>query len=106
MKKYRSLLLLLLLVPALSGTAQQNSDSLYRKPLKQVLAEVEQGFGIRIRYAGSMVRNKMVDYADWRYRTDADATLDNILRPLDMKVNNEGPASYKLKYYEYYRWPE
>ncbi|HEY4149137.1 MAG TPA: acetylxylan esterase [Chitinophagaceae bacterium] len=105
MKMYKSLIVLFLLMPALRGIAQQDSDSMYQKPLKQVLAEVEQRFGVKIKYPDSMVRNKTVPYADWRYRTDADATLDNILRPLDMKVNKEAPGSYKLKYYEYYRWP-
>ena len=89
----------------LSATAQQSSDAQYRKPLKQVLSEIEQHFGVKIKYADSMVQDKSVLYADWRYRTDADATLENVLRPLDMKVNKEGATTYKLKYYEYYRWP-
>src|SRR5258705_378021 len=105
MKKNIFLLLIALPFGLLHGTAQQNSDAQYQKPLKQVLAEVEKRFGVKIKYPDSMVQNKQVAYADWRYRTNADATRDNILRPFDMKVNKESPTSYKLKYYEYYRWP-
>ena len=104
MKKSR-LLSLLLLVVALPALAQQNSDARYQKPLKQVLSEIEQRFKVKIKYSDSMVLNKTVSYADWRYRTDADATLESILSPFDMKVNKEGATTYKLKYYEYYRWP-
>lgn len=85
-------------------SAQENSDNLYQKPLKQVLKDVENKFGVKIRYTDSMVLNKTVNYADWRFRNNADETLANILAPLDMKVNKEGDKKYKLKYYEYYRW--
>lgn len=87
-----------------SCLAQQTSDDSYKKSLKQVLTEVQSRFGVKIKYADTMVANKWVTYADWRYRTTADVTLDNILAPLDMKVNKEGKKQYKLKYYEYYRW--
>jgi dienelactone hydrolase len=30
--------------------------------------------------------------------------LTNVLTPLDLKVNKEGPGRYKLKEYEYFRW--
>jgi sugar phosphate isomerase/epimerase len=86
-------------------SAQGNTDNLYAKPLKQVLTEIEKKYGIKIKYDESMVANKTVNYADWRYRNDAEATLDNVLKPLDMKVKKEGDKTYKLSYYEYYRWP-
>ncbi len=85
-------------------SAQENSDNLYQKPLKQVLKDVENKFGVTIKFTDSMVQNKVVNYADWRFRSTADETLANVLAPLDMKVNKEGDKRYKLKYYEYYRW--
>ncbi len=51
-----------------------------------------------------MVMNKKVTYAEWKFRADAETTLDNILKPLEMKVRKEKEKVYKLAYYEYYRW--
>jgi len=86
-------------------SAQLSSDNSYRKPLKEVLTDIEKKYGIKINYADSMVANKTVAYADWRYRNDVEETLDNVLRPLDMKVRKDNDKVYKLGYYEYYRWP-
>jgi dienelactone hydrolase len=82
----------------------QNTDNQYRKPLLQVLRDVESRFKVKIKYADPQVKDKWVNYADWRFRANADETLANILTPLDMKVNKEKPGLYKLKEYEYYRW--
>lgn len=93
----------LLLSPA--WVFSQNSDNAYRKPLKQVLSEVEKKYNIKVRYVDSVVAGKWVTYADWKYRPDAEVTLNNILQPLEMKVKADGPGKYKLSNYEYYRWP-
>jgi len=82
----------------------QNTDNQYKKPLLQVLKDVETRFNVKIKYAEPQVKDKWVNYADWRFRGNVDETLDNILTPLDMKVNKEKPGLYKLKEYEYYRW--
>lgn len=82
----------------------QNTDNQYRKPLLQVLKDVETRFNVKIKYADAQVNDKWVNYADWRFRGNVDETLANILTPLDMKVNKEKPGLYKLKEYEYYRW--
>ena len=84
--------------------AQLNTDNLYRKPLKEVLVDIQKKYGVQIKYVDSMVINKWVNYADWRYRTDVDVTLDNVLSPLDLKVKKEKDKVYKLSYFEYYRW--
>ncbi|KAI9453504.1 Alpha/Beta hydrolase protein [Russula earlei] len=84
--------------------AQQTSDDAYKRPLKEVLADVQKKYGVTIKYADSMVANKWVAYADWRYRTDVETTLDNILKPLDLKVKKDKEKVYKLSAYEYYRW--
>lgn len=98
-----SLLLCGSLCPSLLH-AQLNTDNAYAKPLKEVLANIEKKFSVRIKYADSMVAGKMVNYAAWRYRNDVETTLDNVLSPLDMKVKKEKDKVYKLSYYEYYRW--
>ena len=83
--------------------AQQTSDSAYKRPLKTVLEDVQKRYNIRIKYTDKQVAGKYVAYADWRYRPTLEATLDNILTPLDLKVRKDKDA-YKLSEYEYYRW--
>lgn len=82
----------------------QDSDDKYRMPLKDVISILEERYDISIRYDENQVKDKWLNYAAWRFRTDVDETLRNILAPLDLKVNKEGQGKYKLKEYEYYRW--
>ncbi|MDI3321141.1 alpha/beta hydrolase family protein [Pinibacter soli] len=100
----RTTITILFLVFFSQTFAQQNADEKYKKPLKQVLQEVQTKFNVRIKFDNKMVADKWVSYADWRYRENVDATLANILTPFDMKVNKENDSTYKLKEYEYYRW--
>lgn len=83
----------------------QNSDDQYRKPLKEVLENIEKRFKVTLQYTPEMVKDKYVNYAEWRFRGDAEQTLKNVLLPLDMKADKSGEVRYKVKYYEYYRWP-
>ncbi|MEJ8819839.1 sugar phosphate isomerase/epimerase family protein [Lacibacter sp. H407] len=85
--------------------AQLNTDNQYSKPLKEVLNDVQKKYGVTIKFVDSMVKNKMVTYAEWKYRPDVEVTLDNILKPLELKVKKEKDKQYKLSAYEYYRWP-
>ncbi|GGH10261.1 acetylxylan esterase [Sphingobacterium alkalisoli] len=103
MNKYGAILsfMLILLSEVISA---QDSDHQYRKPLKEVIELLEKRYHITIKYSEAQVEGKWLDYADWRFRTDVDQTLRNVLAPLDMKVNKEGDGKYKLKEYEYYRW--
>ncbi len=80
-----------------------NSDNEYKKPLKQVLTEIQDKFHVKVKYDEKMVKDLVVPYADWRYKPTAAKTLAAVLAPLDMKVNEEGPGVFKLKYYEYSR---
>jgi sugar phosphate isomerase/epimerase/dienelactone hydrolase len=87
-----------------NGKGQINSDNNFSKPLKEVLQDVQKKYGVTIKFVDSMVKNKTVTYADWKYRPDVEITLDNILKPLELKVKKEGEKKYKLSNYEYYRW--
>lgn len=83
----------------------QNTDSLYKLPLKEVIQQIESRFNVKIRYAADLVKDKWVTYAFWRFRPSLDATFENVLTPLDLKVNPDGDHKYELKPFEYYRWP-
>ncbi|MGF1924878.1 MAG: acetylxylan esterase, partial [Bacteroidia bacterium] len=84
--------------------AQQNSDHKFRKPLVEVLKEIEARFAVQIKYSEPQVKDKWVNYASWRFRTSVEETLNNVLMPLDLKVNKEKDRVFKLKEYEYHRW--
>ena len=99
------LVTLVLLVCFNDSHAQQNTDNAYAWPLKEVLIDIEKQYGVKIKYADGMVADKTVNYAKWRYRNDVEITLDNVLKPLDLKVKKEKDKVYKLSNYEYYRWP-
>ena len=102
---WRYFFAVLVMAVCLKTATAQNSDDQYRKPLKQVLTDIEQKYQVKIKYADTAVAGKWVTYADWKYRPDVEATLNNILQPLEMKVKKEGDNKFKLSNYEYYRWP-
>ncbi len=103
--KYLVIFLIASLLYVSNLSAQtQNTDNLYKKPLIDVLQDIQTRFKVQIKYSAPQVKDKWVNYADWRFRADVDQTLVNVLTPLDMKVNKEKPGVYKLKEYEYYRW--
>jgi hypothetical protein len=83
----------------------QRSDSLYKRPLVEVLKEVQQKFpSVRIKYDVRMVGDKTLTYADWRIRPySVEKTLTNILAPFDMKWVLEKEGVYKVKDFEYPR---
>ncbi|WP_276482441.1 alpha/beta hydrolase family protein [Paraflavitalea pollutisoli] len=90
-------------ISLLTVARAQTSDDQFRMPLKQVLADIEVRYGVKVQYNEDMVKDKWVNYAQWRYRPDVVTTLSNVLSPLDMSVNPTGDKKYKLKYYEYHR---
>ena len=96
---------ILLFFLALTGNIySQTSDDQYKKPLKQLLDEVQDRYGIQIRDPEHLVKDQWVTYADWRFRPDLEKTLTNILSSQDINFVKEGDKKYKLKSYQYYRW--
>lgn len=89
---------------AIYAQDQQSSDSAYKRPLKEVLTTIEKRYGVKIKYNEKMVAGKWLNYAAWRFRNDVETTLENVLKPFDMKAKKENATTYKLSDYEYYRW--
>ncbi|GAA4736132.1 alpha/beta hydrolase family protein [Flavisolibacter ginsenosidimutans] len=80
----------------------QTSDDQFRKPLKEVIAEIQNRFGVAIRYPEELVKDKWVTYADWRFRPLLEETLNNILSSQDLTFAKEGDKRYKLQAYQYH----
>lgn len=102
LRETTSIVLVLLL--CITSSAQPNTDNAYRQSLKEVLTDIQKRYHVTIKYHDTLVAGKWVNYAEWRYRSDVETTLDNVLKPLDMKVRKEKDSVYRLGYYEYYRW--
>ena len=79
----------------------------YRKPLKDVLTDVERRYDIKLQFSESLIKGLEVNYATWRYRTDTEETLANILMPLDLIFQKTGDKTYQISRFTYYeRIPE
>ena len=85
--------------------AQWLDSDVYDRPLKEVLQQVEAQYGVKLLYEEKNVRGRSVKSAPWRFYDDAEATLDNILRPLDMRWTAKAPGVYEIKKWEYFRKP-
>ena len=95
------LFLALPLLITLSLSAQ-TSDDAFRRPLKEVIADVEKQYGISIRYPEELVKDRWVTYAGWRFRPEVEKTLDNILSSQDITFAKDGDKRYKLQQFQYH----
>lgn len=87
-----------------SAVAQPSSDNRYARPLRDVLAEVQQRYAVTLKFPDSLIAGKQVNHAGWKFRQDVEITLDNVLRPFELKARKERDRQYKIGPYEYYRW--
>lgn len=87
------------------ASAQWLDSDIYDYPLKDVLNQVEQRYGVKLSYEDKNVKGKVVKSAPWRFYDNVEATLDNILRPLDMRWTAKKGNTYEIKKWEYFRKP-
>lgn len=102
--KNKVLILFWLASLTLPGISQLPQD-VYKKPLKEVLTDLEKRYNIRLRYSESLVKGINVMYPTWRYRTETEATLTNILFPLDMIFEKTDDNTYLVSKYVYNQRP-
>lgn len=99
------LLILFWLVLACQATLSQLPPDVYKKPLKSVLTDIEKKYNIKLDYSESLVKGLDVTYATWRYRSEIEPTLNNILMPLDMIFQKTGENVYRISKYVYNERP-
>jgi hypothetical protein len=97
--KYLFSILLLLTVTI---SFAQTSDEAFKKPLRDVITQIENQYKVKIRYPEDLVKDKFVTYAGWRFRPDFDKTMVNIFSSLDITYAKEGEGKYKLQAYQYH----
>ncbi|MBD2757293.1 DUF4974 domain-containing protein [Spirosoma sp. BT704] len=94
--------IVLLLGCSLTASAQ-TSDDQFKKPLKEVIDEIESRYAVKIRYPEELIKDKFVTYADWRFRPgDVEKTMTNILASQDITFAKEGDKKYKLQAFQYH----
>jgi hypothetical protein len=101
MKHITLLLAALILAPTLFS---QTADDQYRRPLKDVLDDIQTIFEVRLKCPEELFKDKWLNYADWRIRRySLEKTLTNVLSPFDYYFILEKDKVYKIKAYEYAR---
>jgi len=98
-------LILFFLVAGTGITFAQLPQDVYKKPLKEVLTDVEKKYKVKLQYSESLLKGVEVMYPTWRYRTDIELTLTNILMPLDMIFEKSGESVYLVSKYAYHQRP-
>lgn len=99
-------ILILIFLFTLSGkTLAQLPQDVYKRPLKEVLNDIEKKYKIKLQYSESLVKGVDVLYPTWRYRSETEATLANILMPLDMIFQKTGENVYQVSKYAYHLRP-
>jgi hypothetical protein len=99
------LLILIFLVAGARITSAQLPQDVYKKPLKEVLVDIEKKYSVKLQYSESLVKDVDVMYPTWRYRADIEPTLTNILMPLDMIFQKTGENVYQVSKYAYHQRP-
>ena len=80
----------------------QTSDDAFKKPLKEVIGQIENRYSIKIRYPEDLVKDRWVTYAEWRFRPDAETTMSNIFASQDITFAKEDDKKYKLQAFQYH----
>ena len=103
MKNRLLILILVSFIPVV--TFPQTPRDIYRKPLKEVLADIEKRYDVRLLYSESVVKGVDVEYAQWRFRSDIEPTLSNILLPLDLVFEKTGDKTWQISRFAYHQRP-
>lgn len=75
----------------------------YTKSLKEVLDKIEQTYNVHLQCELKNMDKIKVENADWKFYTDVESTLDNVLKPLDLRYNKKGDKEFEIKQWEYFR---
>ena len=99
------LLFIIILSCISAGTLAQTPQDIYRKPLKEVLVDIGKRYDIKLVYNESLVKGINVEYATWRYRDGIEATLSNILLPLELTFEKSGDKTWQISRFSYHQRP-
>ena len=85
-----------ILLPSLAWGQKDSTDTVssyenrFIRPLVDVLQEIEQRFGVRLKFAPADIEGKMLTYADFRIRPySLEETLQNVFSPTEFKFERQ-----------------
>jgi len=96
------LLILLFLTGTVSSVFPQLPQDVYKKPLKEVLIDIEKKYKINFEYSDNDIKGVDIIYSTWRYRVDIEQTLTNVLYPADFIFQKKNDVVYQVSKYEYW----
>jgi hypothetical protein len=99
------ILFLICLIIISGKLAAQSPQDVYKKPLKEVITDIETKYKIKLQYSESLIKGVDVLYPTWRYRSGIEETLTNILMPLDMIFERTSEGVYKISKYAHHVRP-
>lgn len=89
-----------------ASLAQNTFENQYRRPLGDVLTDIGQRFGVKLKYDIDTT-GLVLPYADSRIRPySLEESLTNVLMPFDFKFVKQSDTKYKIKPYEPHRRTE
>jgi dienelactone hydrolase len=86
--------------------AAQQPQTVYERPLNDVLTDIEEAFHVTLTRDENDLKDMEVSYAMWRFTSDVETTLNNVLKPLDLVWEQTADNAYSIARYEYYRRTE
>lgn len=106
--KWWCILCLFILWPGVASLRAQEVTPCYEnrfeRPLLDVMREIEQHFGVRLKLDTTAMAGQMLTYADFRIRPYSfEETMQNVLSPVAYRYERQKKNTYKVKPYEYYR---
>ena len=110
MKRWIVVCVFTILLPSFAWGQKDSTDTVssyenrFIRPLVDVLQEIEQRFGVRLKFAPADIEGKMLTYADFRIRPySLEETLQNVFSPTEFKFERQKKQVYRIRPYEYYR---
>ncbi|WP_163710631.1 alpha/beta hydrolase family protein [Mangrovibacterium lignilyticum] len=98
----KRLTILCLFLVIISGLWAQSIDNSFELPLDQVLTEVERRFQVHLEYDSEWVDTLEVRFARWRFQSELETTLYNVLGPLDLVFSKKSDSVYVVLPFRYY----
>ncbi len=86
-------------------TNAQKPEDLYRQSLKDVLLDIQERYEVVLQYSENLVKSFEVTFPTWRYRSDVEKTLSEILYPLNLVFEKTGDRIYQINRFNYYQRP-
>ncbi len=102
-KKIRLMSFFLMLLACLVSFGQ-NSDTNYKQSVAKSVNKIEEIFKVEIQDKDQLLKDKELDYADWRIRHgNLEVSLANLLSPFNLSYSKESDSVYSIKRFQYHK---